>query len=83
MEPKFHKVKLFPHCLPDLPSVQFRPVTIGIAIMLGKSCGKVVPSGKIFLRTHIKVVMLHVVQDGIQPLIVGIRSGPGGSPACL
>lgn len=48
--------------------------------MLGVSAGKVVGAAEILLRTHVEIVVVDVVEHGIDAATVGMRIGPGGSP---
>ena len=45
MKQSWHTGKMFPYCLPDFPSVQFRPVAVSITIMLGKEFDLLIVTG--------------------------------------
>ena len=49
----------------DMQTVQRRLVTLGITAMLGKRPGEVMPAGKVFFGTHIKVIMMSIVQYAV------------------
>ena len=49
----------------NLSSVKFRPITVGVTVVLGESHGEVMTTRKILLGAHIHIAMFRIVQHGV------------------